>query len=127
MHSPAMRKTARSAGSNCRMLNGLSLAHSLRLSRSIALFEAFLPAIDFTQFLPNTTHHFDILHSFLMNFHNKYVSPKLYNFMTIFQPQKHTLFIHFFLMMNHLLSLMRWLSNDVCHHMRFFAGAADQH
>lgn len=34
---PAMRSTARSAGSNCRMLSGLSLAHSARLSRSIIL------------------------------------------------------------------------------------------
>lgn len=28
---PAMRNTARSAGSNCSMLRGLSLAHSFRL------------------------------------------------------------------------------------------------
>lgn len=34
---PAMRNTARSAGSNWSILNGLSLAHSLKLSRSIII------------------------------------------------------------------------------------------
>lgn len=38
VHSPAILKTARSAGSNCNMLKGLSFAHSLRLSRSIIVF-----------------------------------------------------------------------------------------
>lgn len=33
-YSPAIRSTARSAGSSCRMLSGLSFAHSLRLPSS---------------------------------------------------------------------------------------------
>lgn len=36
-HWPAIRRTARSAGSNCSILNGLSFAHSLKLSRSIIM------------------------------------------------------------------------------------------
>lgn len=41
LYSPAILRTARSAGSSWRMLKGLSLAHSLRLSQSIILVTRF--------------------------------------------------------------------------------------
>lgn len=51
LNIPAMRNTARSAGSNCNMLSGLSLAHSLRLSRSIVM-QSLVLRNDLNQKLP---------------------------------------------------------------------------